>query len=71
MKRSLKAFGLVELDEGSWFVTLNTYVEGSSSLRLGVSRKWTLSAAPMTGHDKFKVESTIISPPRWRQTKAP
>ena len=41
-------------------MTLKTYVDGSSILSLGVSGKWTLSAAPITGQDKLSVELTII-----------
>lgn len=60
MYRSLKVLGFVEDVEGSWFVTLNTYVVGSTRLTVGRDWKWIFRAEPMTGHDKLSWESLII-----------
>jgi hypothetical protein len=38
MKRSLKAFGFVVLDDGRELETLKTYVAGSTRLSVGVVR---------------------------------
>ena len=53
MYLSLNALGFVEDVEGSLFVTLNTYVVGSTRLTVGKDWKWIFRAAPMTGHDKL------------------
>jgi hypothetical protein len=61
MKRSLKAFGFVVLDDGRELDTLKTYVAGSAKLVVGVDRIWICSAAPMTGQCKLSLESVIIA----------
>ena len=64
--RSLKAFGLVVEEDGREFVILKTYVDGSDKFNESVDSRWTLSAAPITGHAKFNCDSLIIvkNPPQ-------
>ena len=41
-------------------MTLKTYVEESRRLSVGILSIWTLTAAPITGQERFNVESRII-----------